>query len=595
MAKDFQIVTEFKGYVNKADITKIDQGYLVSPSQNVLINDGEKITIRNGYSLYGAASSALYPITSSHEWNTSTGTELPLRFANTTLEYYYSSAWRTLKTGFISSATLNFTEFWDATEVQDLLLFVDNTSNMYMWSGGVTTYASSTVNTITKQGAGLWSEARFLTTGTRQVIIGGITYTYTGGEGTTTLTGVTPDPTAGGHMAGDVVAQAVRVTANTPAVGVNNTIIGTLNNHVYVASTVNRDVYISKNTNYLDFTFSAPRLPGEGGLLTLDSPPVAFGVGEKDMYVSAGKNELYQTVFTLSADLTTESVVIQRLKTNPGGGALAQSSIGNAKNYLIYVSNEKIVDFIGRVESIDTPQSRPLSDPIKAEVEGYSVVIAPHVKYFKSRTYIAFPSESRVLIYDHERGFWHAPQVLPVRRFAVIGGELYGHSNGVTETYKLFTGTNDNTNPIDARAYFAYRSYDKRDHKKQFNEWFTEGYINSNTVLNLGIKYEFGGSLSIIEKTIPGTGNDNIIFSTTADGSFGKNPFGTMPLGSITDSPSNLSKFRIIHECTKNELDFYEVQSFYSTNEVDAQWELLAQGGNVNLATADNMSIKVGT
>lgn len=589
--KKFNLVSNFNGYLNKADVTNIAPEHLVSPSKNVLINDGEKVAIRGGYTLYGAANTALTPILSSHEWNTSTGTELDVRHYGTVLEVYYSSAWRTLKSGLTAGLTLNFAEWWSSAEAQDFLLFADGTSNMNMWSGGATTYASSTVNTITKQGTTTWAEDRFLTTGTRQVDIGGITYTYTGGESTTTLTGVTPDPTAGGHVAGDVALQTIRVTANTPASGVTTDIITVLNNNVYVASTERRDVYVSSNTDYTSYTVASPRVPGGPALLTLDSPPIGFAVGEKEMYLSGSKSEWYQTALTLSADLTAESLIVNRLKTSPGQGALAQSAIGNAKNYVIYVSNENVIDFLGRVENIDTPQSRPLSDPIKSEVAGYDVTIKPHVKYHKNKTYIAFPSESKVLIYDHEKRFWQPPQVLPVRRFAIIGGELYGHGNSVPETYKLFDGTSDNTNPIHAIAAFAYRNYDHRAWKKQLNEWYTEGYISSNTTLTFGLKYDFGGFTSIVENSISGS-DTGLIFSTTADGSLGKAPFGQNPLGSITDSDSNLPKFRVSHQITKNNLDFYEIQPYYESNDVDFQWELLAQGGNVTLSTNDNISIK---
>jgi len=589
--RDFKLVKSFIGFSAKKDLTNLDPRYLVSLSQNVLINDGEKISIRAGYSLYGAANTALFPITSSHEWNNSSGTELPLRFADTTLEYYYSGAWRTLKTGFVSGATLNFTEWWSSAEVKDYLLFVDGTTNLYMWSGGITTFASATANTITKEGAGYWTESRFLTTGTRQVDIGGTTYTYTGGEGTTTLTGVSPDPTSAGHAVGSVIVQTVRTNADMISAAYNLNIIATLKNQVYLGNSTYRDVYVTKNTDYTSVAFSAARVPGEGAVLTLDSCPVAFGVGEKDMYISAGRNEIYQTVFTLASTLTTENLTVERLKTSPGGAALSQSAIGNAKNNLVFVSKESVIDYIGRVENIDTPQSKPLSDPIKSEVAGYSVVIPPHVKHHKSKTYIAFPSASRVLIYDHELALWQPPQVLPVQRLAIIDGDLYGHSNGQTESYKLFDGTSDNGNPIDARAYFAYRNYGDRANKKQFNEWFTEGYISSNTTLTSGVKYDFGGFTSVAEKEISGTDTD-LLFAVVSDGSLGKAPFGENPIGSVVDSPSNLSKFRHIFEISKNEVDSYECQSYYGSNEVDAQWELLAQGGNVQLATADNVSIK---
>lgn len=107
----------------------------------------------------------------------------------------------------------------------------------------------------------------------------------------------------------------------------------------------------------------------------------------------------------------------------------------------------------------------------------------------------------------------------------------------------------------------------------------------------MAVKYEFGGSKSVVEKQITGTDSD-IIFTTQTDNSLGKNSLGKQPIGSITDSPSDLSKFRVINEITKTSLDFYEVQVVYETNEVDQEWQLLATGPNAALSTSDNTDIK---
>ena len=74
-------------------------------------------------------------------------------------------------------------------------MFVDGSTNVYKWNGATTTFASCTSNTITKQGTDTWAESGFYTTSDKKIMLGGIEYTYTGGEVTTTLTGVTPDPT----------------------------------------------------------------------------------------------------------------------------------------------------------------------------------------------------------------------------------------------------------------------------------------------------------------------------------------------------------------------------------------------------------------
>lgn len=588
--KKFKLVEKFLGYVNHPDVTNINPGYLIPGSQNVIINNNEKIYSRPGYSLYGAANTALDPIESNFDWFTSTGEERNLRSYDDELEVYYDSAWIRVQDGY-SNVDFSFTTVWDSTEKIDFLLFVNGDSNMRMWSGAITTFASATATTITKQGSTTWAQDRFLKNGTRSVRIGSTTYTYTGGESTTTITGVSPDPTAGGHSVGDVVIQSTRVTATTPASGFNNDIISTLKNQVYVGDNKRRDVYVSTNTSYTTFTFTSPtRAPGEGALMTLDSTPIGFAPQEKDMYIGT-VDGWFQTNFTLSADLTKEELKIEKLKTQPSKGVFGRDSLCKIHNDTAFFSKDKTVDFIGRIANINVAQTLPISDPIKNELIDYDCTVPPHLYFHRNMLYISFPSEGKTLIYDLERKYWNPPQILPVRRGAIIGGELYGHSSSVPETYKLFdTDTySDNTNPIDARAAFAYRNYGQRAWTKDFDEWYTEGYIKSNTELTASLKYDFGGFIQILEHTISGSDTD-IIFSTQTDGSVGKSPLGHMPLGSITDSPSNLSKFRIIKEI--KEQDFYELSPVYSSNAVDYQWELLAFGGNVKLSNSDNQPIK---
>lgn len=593
--REFKTKSQFLGYINKQDITNADPRFMIPGSQNVIINDGEKISIRQGYTLDGSADSAFTPNTASYDWNTSTGVERNIKAFEDTLQYRYVDStgtvtWRDLETGFSDAVNFQFAEFYDATtEKKDLLLFVNGTSNIYMWSGGVTTFASATVNTITKQGSTTWAEERFLLAGTRRVIIGGIAYTYTGGESTTTLTGVTPNPTTGGHTAGDVVHQQIRTTANTPASGFGNDIIAHNNNYIFVASYDRRDIYISKNTDYTSYTFSSPRTPGEGAILTLDSNPIGFAIQEQNTYVFGSKNDIYQCVFTLSADLTTESVNVQRLNSGPGQGALATSAIAKIKNSVVYLTNEYSIDTLGRVEYINTPQSRPISDPVKLEFLGYSYDISPHILYFQNRTYIAVPSESKVMIYDHERNMWFPPQIMPVRRFAIIGNELYFHSSQTPETFKAFDGTNDNGNPIDARARFVYDLYGNRTWKKEFDEWFTEAYIATNTVLFETHYFDYSGTSGIREYLIDGSDLD-LIYGTTQDNSLGKQSLGKLGVGSITDESSVLNKLR--HIKTMSKIDFFEHSIEYSSNQLDAQWELLCFGGNVQLSTIDNAEIK---
>lgn len=591
--KKFSLIQNFLGYQNKKDVSNTDPRYLITGSHDVLVNDGEKISTRDGYTVDGQSNSALTPIKSSYDWNTSTGTEVNLRSYYDELEYRYVDSngdvtWNRLANGYGDNVKFRFAEWWSSTEGQDLLLFVNGSSNLYMWSGGITTFASATATTLTKQGTETWTESRFLVAGTRTVVINGVTATYTGGENTTTLTGVSVDFSA--TAVGTLITQGIQTNATTPGSTFSNDIIAVNKNQVYVGDETRRDVFVSKNTSYTDYTFSSPRIPGDGALLTLDSSTVGFAVQEDAIYISAGKNDWYQVTFTLSSDNTKEVMAIQKLKSGTQQAAQSQEMIGKIKNSIVFISNEPTMDTLGRVENINTPQSVPLSNPIKIDFDDYDFTNA-HVKYFRNQTFVALPAESKVLIYDHENNYWQPPQTLPVIRLAIIDGELYGHSSAVPETYKLFdiTVQTDDGNPIEHVAVFAYRNLGKRYGKKHFDEYYTEGYIGGSSIISATYKYDFGGFTQILTKNIDASDPD-IIFSTSADGSLGKVPLGHSPLGSITDSISGLPKFRIIHSLAKPA--FYEYTVQYSSDEEGYQWQLLAHGGNVVESSSDAIEIK---
>jgi len=589
--KNFSLIEKFSGYQNKKDVSNVDASFLITGSHDVLINDGEKIVTRKGYTLDGDANAALTPIKSSYDWDTSGNTSHHLRSYDDKLQYRYVDSlgvvtWRTLMSGF-TSVKFRYDTWWSSAEVKDLLLFVNGTANIYMWSGAAATVASNTATTLTKSGSETWAESRFLLAGTRKVLINGVEYAYTGGETTTTLTGLAGLPA---FNVGDIVTQAVITTANTPASGVSNDLIFVSKNQVYIADEQRRDVYISKNSSYTDYTFTGARVPGEGAILTLDSCPVTIIDQEDAVYVSAGKNDWYQVVFTLSADLTKETVSIQKLKSGPQQAAQSQELTGKIKNSVIFVSQEPTLDTLGRLENINTPQSNPLSDPVKLDFNDYDFTNG-HVKYFKNQTFLAVPVEGLVLIYDHANGYWQPPQNLSITRFSIIDGELYGHSSAVAETYKIFDATtqNDNENAISHQAVFAYRNFGRRDWKKRFDEYFHEGYIANNTTIDVSYKYEYQGSRGQKEKVID-TSVDNTIFKTNTDTSLGKSGLGQEPLGSLSGEFSNLYKFRNIH--TLGKLAVFEILVSYSTYEIDYEWQILTHGPNAILSTADNVDIK---
>lgn len=748
----YLLVDRFAGYRNKEDITNMPPGVMVEGSQNVLTNDGERVAVREGYTLDGQANSATTPIISSYDWLRHQGDVRHVRSYQDELVYRYVDAsgnvtWRRLANGWGSEVDFNWAEFWDADELIDRLLFVNGSSNIYDWSGGITTLASATMTTLTNQGVS-WAEGGFYTnTSNMQVVMNGVTYTYTSVNGDT-IYGVTPDPllsvidqsqttqnastpvgeadstgeqnkvgqsfiptastlagvrlykagdagsftgdviieiyddftgepagpalasatipnadwldkptglfgvtftpiavipaniywivirtttsdtancislginNAGGYASGElksfnitdgwvvlpgndlvfatvtsfttptvgeVIHQAVHVTPNSAITDLPddfaNDLIRSLYNQVYIGSFVDRTAYISKQNDFTDFSFSSPRTPGEGALITLDATPVGFIPQEDSMYITAGNDLWYQTLFTLSSDLQSEALNITRLKTGVQQAAQSQALITKNKNDVVFVTNEPTVTTLGRLELIEKPQIKDISDPIKLDMQSYDFTGGSAI-YFQDNLYIAVPRNGVVRIFNISKGWWEAPQILPISRFAIIDGELYGHSSVTPETYKIFDGVNDNGAPIAAQANFSYQHFGDRANLKNFYQYYVEGYISSNTSLTCRLVYDYHGATDTRDLAI--NGNDRtILFDSTSDGSLGKQSLGKKSLAGRSDTVSTLlpPKFRVRKEVTLK--DFYELQVQFISNGDDQHWELLSWGPNAQMS-----------
>lgn len=585
------------GYRNREDITDLPPGVLVKGSQNVLTNVSGRIGTRKGYTLDGAAANPvnIFPVRSAYDWEMHTGVIQHLRVWSTNMEYRFVNAtgavsWISLLAT-LASDIVNFAEFWSTTNSQAYLLFVDGESKIYEWSGGNATFASATANTVTKQGVETFAENGFYSdASSHKFLMAGIEYTYTGGVGTTTLTGVTPNPTAGTQAVGDSIIQSVESTTNAsmtslPA-ALENDLISFLQNQVYVGSLRARTVYVSKVNNYKDFSFTSPvRKVGEGALVTLDGTPVAFAPQEDKMYVAAGKDQWYETVFTLSSDLANEALQITRLKTTVLQGAQSQKLVGKIPNDVLFVSNEPILNTLGRVSGvINTPQTSDISFPIINDMNGYDFTDG-QVFFHRNYIYMSVPQSGIIRIFNQtnpKNHYWEAPQTIPISCFSIIDGELYGHSYLVPETYKLFTGYVDGAggenHPIDTRALFSYMSFGSRHLSKFFNKQYFEGYISQPTTLNLITQYDMDGKARTVTKTI--NGNDSAIVALSQDkASLGKESLGKNPLGGDLAqlTPDQLpANFQVIK--TYNKASFFKMQPSFTSLGVNQVWELLCFG-----------------
>ena len=596
-------------YRSKEDVTTLPPYVLTYGSQNVLINSSNRISSRKGYILDGAAGgSTTEGIKASFNWSTIKGYERPMRAGgliagiNGKLQWRYVASagdklntvaltagtpyWIDLVTG-LTSVAYNFTTYYDTTEKIRDVLFVNGASEITEWNGAVAKVASNTATTLTKTGTTTWAQEGFYVGGTRLVRINGVDYAYTGGETTTTLTGLVGLPT----LTDELVVQVPRVTLNSAMTGIGatfaNSLISSLDNQVYVASATEGLVLVSKVNNYKDFSQSSPRVVGDGSNLPADGNIVAFVPQESEMYVSVGKDKWFRTVKETQqyqGSAATEIMKLERLKTTGGVGARSQAMATKIKNDVAYVSFEDDVNTIGRVENIQaTPQIDHISDPIQLDVNGYDYTGAS-VGYSDDIMYVCIPAETIVRVYnmqDPNRFYWEAPQTIPISFITVIDGELYGHSSSGLTTFKLNEGYNDNGFPIVAIANFAFNTFGSRQDKKAFTRLYTEGYMSINTnPLTLNIQYDIACGE---QKSYALAGNSQRFVCPTGNiNPLGALSLGSAPLGSVISmtNPDDVPpKMRWIKKTPANY--FYEVGVSYMTNQVDARWALLAYGTDV--------------
>lgn len=610
------LVTETLGYQSAENQTNADPRYLAVGSQNVLVDFQKKCRIRNGPTRIGTANTASTPTRNSIVWNNSTGGEIGIFAYDTKIALYLQTIDGTvlnnfyvLNSSFSATAIPRFTLWWDTGENLDLVLFVQADPNIYEWGGGIAVVDSITGTTITKKSTTTWAQNRFYTTGDKIVVNlrTGTSYTYTGGETTTTLTGIA-DTT--GIVAGDVLAQAIVTKSNKPAASRNNHTIFSHENQIYVGSEEDNEVYISQNDDYTDFAFSTPRTYGEGGLLSLTGISRGMAAISDIPVMFCGRSDAFKIQFeqdTVSTALS-ESLKVKRLKTGTNQAPQTPESIVSIGNAIIYLSFEPAVRILEQPEDLSGPQLKTLSYPIKPDMDAEDWTSAC-ANWWKNAYFLSAPASSKYYILEFMedadgkvRRFWQPPQTGAVRSWGIIGGWLHGFSNGTPEVFKMLDSENevlsdivynsdtslDEKVSIHAIAKYTYRSFGRRKDLKVFDEFFAEGEITPNTSdLSLGLNYDFNGSIQQVSETING-GDEDVIDGADILTSLAQDPLAQNNLGGALATPQNARKFSVTFEEARE--DFREIGVTFSTNEVDRYWAVISHGPNVELSRRRNIN-----
>jgi len=158
---NFDLVSDFLGYVSSKDKTNVNPGVLVRGSQNVYKKLSGTIASRPGRKRRGEVNDTIAGIVSSYVWKTVLGAIRPLRVVDNTsaggdarLQVEWSGSGSPLWYDLLTALPLTryvFDTYYDAYQGKDFLIMVRGDSNIQDWSGGISFVKSGDNTTISNR------------------------------------------------------------------------------------------------------------------------------------------------------------------------------------------------------------------------------------------------------------------------------------------------------------------------------------------------------------------------------------------------------------------------------------------------------------
>lgn len=641
---DFKLIDSFPGYNSAGDKTTLKPGVLIRGSKNVYKKVSGTYASRPGIKRRGTQDSTNSGVNASYEWETSTGITFPLRVSNGKLQIESDIAdagtlvwYDLLESSTLAQLAETYTRFvfntwWDNDEKSDRLVMVCGGSYVLHWSGGIALIASATAATITKQGSETWAELGFAInlSGEKKIIIDDREFTYTGGEDTDTLTGVTASSgdastLTSGMIAIQSVFKAEGGSGNLFPATYNADFALTFGNQFHVGSYKSRVIYQSADVTagavlgFLNFSNTGAHVAGDPDKITLDT--LGKGIGEKDGYVAifAGQNELYlvspntNVTYTYTDTDGGARFVYNKIekKILPGlTSALGHEFIGNFNDYLLWLDQKNRLRALGSFTNDTFIKPVSLSISVQDELTEDNFT-GGHLKVIDDTVYLTAPATGRDWMYTirdtvNNDGsvtsdkFWHPPQIRGISRFATIDGVVYGHSNVNPQIFQIWDtgqwfddGFTDGDGDIEEIPYtwvmrFAYQSHGRPEGRITFDMVYWEGYMLQGTDVQANIYLDYQGATAIRPVVISSNTNlahfyTGIIPSSLGDASLGDNPLGDGIIEEANDQ-STVPKFRDITDVPIYKNCFEYSLEIYSTK-VDGRFELLRAGPNIRLAS----------
>ena len=591
----------FNGFMNRDNESLLRGSFVVG--QNIQFSGDFQPAIRQGYELLGTEQADANEVLRAWVFETRAGDVFELKQDAAGKVWFWlrgtSTDWKTLLTGLTADLACDFANIGKAANATTHVYFNNGTDSFYRFSGAYATVASVTANTITKSGSSTWTAEGFYSTGTRSVRIEGADYTYTGGEGTTTLTGVSPDPSAAGVVAGNLAVQSPQVVS-----GLSSHLSNVLMAHdgrLHARLGTKKSIWeYSKLDDPEDFTTGS--VDGDGGQKEVEfgGPITAFGKINKTAV--AFKKRLIKILSFNQFGSRLDSPFYQTLTSSDDRsttlGAINNKSVCSTPFGLVFITPDKRLVLLTGVTANNEPQYIVLSDPIQpifdnGDFANAAVICAENILWVSFKETVSSDSNDTVMRADLTRQtlmpdgktipcMWDAPTVgWNVNDWTVVYNSSTGkydvhfHSSLSSNSYRIIADPTDNTSSMTAIARSWAENFGMPSMQKRIDWLYIEVKMSVNTELTGTLLYDENGVTQQYEFTLDGDSADNR-FTNTEYNPFGASAFGTQKFGS-NSAVDDVDLYRFYIHLNRIP-PFYNI-SLQLSSDADGQiWQLVRFG-----------------
>lgn len=370
------------------------------------------------------------------------------------------------------------------------------------------------------------------------------------------------------------------------------------NNRLFISGVLTspQAVYFSKYGDPTDFTSTAlvtgSTSTASGTFNLAEGGGSVSGLGFFEGSIYAFKRTMVYKI-TLSDTL----YVLQQIKPFDGKsqtiGGIANKCIFTGSNYVFFITPDKQIMSLERVEYIDYPQNVPISRPIyntfkKGSHDSAAGIAFGDLAFFSTKSNMDSSVNDIVYVWNMDEKFWDGTITgWNASDFSVYGNDgvedLYFGSSNSTNIYKLNDSNLDDIYGIKGTWRSKQFTFGAPQTQKIMTDMFIEGYITPTTNLKITLYLDDEGFTKKVSTILKGTETD-FLFSQGEFNMFGINPFGIETFGS-NDDFTWLTKFRIYLNKNFRLAPFYNCQLEFESDGDNQDWEIIQYGFKVGAYT----------